>query len=209
MTIKPNSTFSELTRLRLASEIATWGWEIGDHTYGIPRILEPDLARLRIGRFCSIGPNVTIVLGNHRTDLITTYPFRAINALSGAWPTAAGAGDDHDTRGDVSIGHDVWLGANCTILSGTEIGSGAIVGAGSLVRGQVPPYAIVAGNPAKVVRYRFEPGTIVRLLQVAWWDWSEEKISAAMPAILSPDLETFLAMAEGDPAARGPKGEAL
>ncbi|WP_288580482.1 CatB-related O-acetyltransferase [uncultured Methylobacterium sp.] len=206
---KPHPVFSELTRLRLASEIATWGWDIGDHTYGVPRILEPNLAQLRIGQFCSIGPNVTIVLGNHRTDLVTTYPFRAISVLSGAWPTAVGAGDDHDTRGDVSIGHDVWLGTNSTILSGTEIGSGAIVGAGSLVRGQVPPYAIVVGNPARIVRYRFEPATIARLLRVAWWDWSEEKIASMMPALLNPDLDAFLAAAEGSSTVRDPEGEAL
>ncbi|ACL58182.1 CatB-related O-acetyltransferase [Methylobacterium nodulans] len=204
--IEPNPVFPELTRLRLASEIAMWGWDIGEHTYGTPRVLEPDLARLHIGRFCSIGPNVTIALGNHRTDLVTTYPFKAINTLSTAWPSAANADDDHDTRGDVLIGHDVWLGASSTILSGARIGSGAVVGASSLVRGQVPPYAIVAGNPAKVVRYRFEAPIIERLLRVAWWNWPEEQIAAAISQLLSPDIEAFLAHAELVGASKKPAG---
>lgn len=84
--IEPKPLFDDLTRFHLAREILRWGWSIGAHSYGCPRVLEADLAGLTIGRFCSIGPNVTIALGNHRTDLVTTYPFKAIAGIVGGGP---------------------------------------------------------------------------------------------------------------------------
>ena len=191
--IEPNPVFGDLTRFHLARESARWGWSIGAHSYGHPRVLEPESARLRIGRFCSIGPNVTIALGNHRTDLVTTYPFKALAAF---WPEAAAGADDHASRGDVVLGDEVWLGANCTVLSGVTIGSGAVVGAGAVVRRDVPPYAIVTGNPATVLRHRFDDATVARLLRVCWWAWPDARIAAHLPLILSSDIEAFLAQAE-------------
>lgn len=183
------NSFSLLTRHALSWQIEEWGWTIGEHTYGAPKVLEVEYAALEIGRFCSIGPNVTMILGNHRTDLVTTYPFKT---LSHFWPTATEGDDDHQTHGDIIIGHDVWIGNGTTILSGVTIGSGAIIAAGSLVTRSVEPYAIVGGNPAKIIRYRFAPDVIARLLKVAWWMWPEEYLRSRIPSLMSDDLEAFL-----------------
>lgn len=185
-----NSTFDDLTTFHLARQISRWGWEIGAHTYGNPLVLEPELAKLHVGKFCSIGPEVIIALGNHRTDLVTTYPFRA---LSKFWPNAESGEVDHESRGDVVIENDVWIGARSTILSGSKICNGAVVAANSLVRGHVPPYAIVAGSPAKIIRYRFDTATIQSLLSARWWSLSDTDIERIVPMLLSNDIDSFLA----------------
>ncbi|MGY6285844.1 glycosyl transferase family 90 [Methylorubrum extorquens] len=196
--IPPAPTFRELTTLYLTEEIRRWGWVIGPHTYGLPRVLEPGLATLSIGAFCSIGPNVTIVLGNHRTDLITTYPFRAISDITGGclWENADHCSEpDHESRGNVVIGHEVWLGANSVVLSGVTIGHGAIIGAGSVVSRDIPPYAVAVGNPAAVKRFRFDEATIAQMLDTNWWTWTEAQVDKALPYILSSDTKQFLAYA--------------
>ncbi|GJE29085.1 CatB-related O-acetyltransferase [Methylobacterium organophilum] len=207
--IQPQPIFGELTRYHFVREIEQWGWSIGAYSYGRPTVLEPDLARLRIGRFCSIGPGVTIVLGNHRTDGVTTYPFKAIAGLTGGgvWAEARACADDHASRGDVVIGDEVWLGAHCTVLSGVTIGSGAVIGAGAVVRRDVPPYAVVTGNPAAVVRTRFDEATVARLLALDWWSWPEARIAEHLPLLLGGDVAAFLAAAEnpGGKAARKAK----
>lgn len=172
---------------RMLEELAVL--DVGRHTYGTPEILTfstPVEAaergeRVTIGAFCSIGGDVRIYLGgNHRTDWITTFPLRVKLGL----PLA---GVDGATRsaGAVSIGHDVWIGNNATVLSGVTIGSGAVVGACAVVSSDVPPYAVVVGNPARVVRFRFDEATRERLLQVAWWHWSDEKIIANVAQLSS------------------------
>ncbi len=191
--IPTTKVFPALTRLHLAWHIEEWGWRVGEHSYGAPQVLEPELAKLQIGRFCSIGPNVTIVLGNHRTDLVTTYPFKTLSHL---WPGARDVDDDHESRGDVVIHHDVWLGANSIVLSGAEIGSGAVIAAQAVVRGKVPPYAVMAGNPARVVRIRFDPAVVERLLKVAWWDWPDATIGEYLPLMMQTDISAFLDRAE-------------
>jgi acetyltransferase-like isoleucine patch superfamily enzyme len=199
---EPRPLFDDLTRFHLAREIERWGWSIGAHIYGAPRVLEAGLAGLTIGRFCSIGPSVTIALGNHRTDLVTTYPFRAIAGIvgGGPWAPALEAGPDHDSRGDVVIGDEVWLGANSTVLSGVTIGTGAVVGAGAVVRRDVPPYAIVTGNPAAILRHRFDEATVARLLRTNWWAWPDARIAAYLPLILGTDIAAFLERAEAEAA---------
>ncbi|ACK84640.1 MULTISPECIES: CatB-related O-acetyltransferase [Methylorubrum] len=197
--VTPNPIFDDLTRFHLSRDIERWGWVVGKHTYGHPRVLEPDLASLWIGAFCSIGPNVTVVLGNHRSDLVTTYPFKAIRVITGGhlWGQAGAAAEpDHDSRGNVVIGDEVWLGTNCTILSGVTIGAGAIIGAGAVVRKDVPPYAVVTGNPGSVRRFRFDEATVARLLRINWWSWPDERIAEVLPLILSPDIGAFLDHAE-------------
>lgn len=196
--IEPNPVFDNLTRYHFAREIERWGWTVGAHSYGCPTVLEPELARLHIGNFCSIGPDVTIALGNHRTDLVTTYPFKAIAGLTGGgmWPQALTCADDHITRGDVILGSEVWLGAGSMILSGVTIGSGSVVGAGAVVRRDVPPFAIVTGDPATIARYRFDPATIERLLNVDWWSWPDVLIAEHMALILSSNIDALLEVAE-------------
>ncbi|MBV1835427.1 CatB-related O-acetyltransferase [Novacetimonas pomaceti] len=191
---KAEAVFSLVTSRTMAAEIKKWGWEIGDHTYGTPIVIEAEYAGLRIGKYCSIAREVLLILGNHRSDTVTTYPFRT---LAQFWPNAANATDDHCTGGDIVIGNDVWICARATILSGVKVGSGAIIATGAVVTRDVPPYAIVGGNPARVIKYRFPERTIERLLALAWWDWPEEVIRARMPLLMSDNIEGFLQAYEG------------
>lgn len=185
--------FAALTKYQMAWEIDEWNWEIGEYTYGRPTVLEPELAQLRIGNFCSIGPNVTLVLGNHSTDLVTTYPFAVLKDF---WDTPEDCMPDHSTKGDIVIHNDVWLGAGSIVLSGVEIGTGAVIAAHSVVKDNIPPYAIVAGNPARVVKYRFTPEIRERLLRTQWWSWNKKKIQHFLPLILHTDIEAFLRAVE-------------
>jgi acetyltransferase-like isoleucine patch superfamily enzyme len=163
---------------------------IGLHTYGAPKIRwwgEP--ANLSIGNFCSISNGVEIFLGgNHRVDWITTYPFNVL----GNWPEARLVRGHPATNGDVEIGSDVWLGSGCVILSGVRIGHGAVVACRAVVTRDVPDYAIVAGNPAKVIRMRFTAAQIERLISSAWWTWPQDKIRDRLPLLLSDDVTEFL-----------------
>ena len=156
--------------------------EVGDHSYGAPTLRWwGEGARLRIGKFCSIARDVTIYLGgNHRTDWITTYPFSVMSPWR-RWTRQ----DGHPaTRGDVIIGNDVWLAEGCTIFSGVRIGDGAVVAGRAVVTREVPPYAIVAGNPARVVRYRFSEAEIKELLALQWWDWGDARIRQNLGTLL-------------------------
>ena len=167
--------------------------DIGAWTYGVPLVHDkwPNSGKLHIGKFCSIADGVEIFLGgNHRTDWITTYPFPPI------WREAHWIKGHPATKGDVWIGNDVWLGTRCAIMSGVTIGDGAVVGAHAVVSRDVPAYGIVAGNPAEVKRFRFDPDTIERLLEVKWWDWPEKKIKLGLERLLSGDVKAFLEYAE-------------
>lgn len=139
--------------------------------------------KLTLGRFCQIAHGVRFITSsaNHAMDGLTCFPFPVFDPerMTGFQP---------DTR-DTVVGHDVWIGHGAMILPGTRIGSGAIIGAGSVVRGTIPPYAIVTGNPAQVQRFRFAPEVIDRLLALAWWDWPAEAIADAEAALLRGDIE--------------------
>jgi acetyltransferase-like isoleucine patch superfamily enzyme len=126
--------------------------------------------------------------GNHRTDWVSTYPFPVFHE----WPEARAIKGHPGTKGDVTIGHDVWLGAGAVILSGVTIGNGAVVGCRSVVTRDVPDYAIVAGNPAVTIRMRFDPDNINRLVESAWWDWEPSKVRRNLGLLLSTDVEAFL-----------------
>ncbi|WP_283205842.1 CatB-related O-acetyltransferase [Methylobacterium cerastii] len=168
-------------------------YEVGDYTYGVPTVLwwGEDTA-LTIGRYCSIAAGVSIMLGgNHRTDWVTTFPFGVLD------PAAAAHTGHPATNGDVRIGNDVWLGDSCRILSGVTVGDGACVATGALVTRDVPPYAIVGGVPARIIRLRFSPDQIAAMLEIRWWDWPEERIQALYPRMLSPDIDGFIAAARG------------
>lgn len=165
---------------------------VGDFSYGKPDIKHwGENSSLFIGKFCSIAEQVTIFLGGeHRTDWVTTYPFNYFLAEH-----AANRGHPK-TKGDVVIGNDVWIGMGATILSGVRIGDGAVIGARALVSKDVPPYAIVAGNPAKVIRRRFADGVINRLLEIRWWDWPIPQIEAAIPLLLASDTDGLFRFAK-------------
>ena len=181
------------TRLHLAKLVARrpGQFAIGPYTYGRPKVRFPESgARLVIGRYGSIADGVEILLGgNHRLDWTTTYPFPALPRL---WPQAAGMTGHDTTRGDVVIGHDVWLGSQCMIMSGVTIGHGAVVAARAVVTRDVPPYAIVAGNPARVVRLRFDETRIAALLETAWWNRPRAEIEHLIPLLLSERVDDLL-----------------
>lgn len=142
--------------------------------------------KLVIGKFCAIASEVRFIMtGDHKLDAISTYPFPIFgNGWEGAFNVY-----ELPVKGDILIGNDVWIGYDALIRNGVTIGSGAIVAARAVVVKDVPPYAIVAGNPAKVVKMRFDPPTIERLLQIAWWDWEREKITKHLPLICNLDVD--------------------
>jgi len=145
--------------------------EVGEFTYGHEGLRVESYGsknRVVIGKYCSIARDVKIFLGgNHRTDWISTYPFGHINQdLLGAEMFPG----HPSSKGDVVIGNDVWIGAGSTIMSGITIGSGAAIAANSHVVKDVPNYAIVGGNPAKVIGDRFPKDIIATLMEIKWWD---------------------------------------
>lgn len=168
---------------------------MGRYTYGFNNVNVQQWnegAALRIGSFCSIASNVTIFLGgNHWHDWVTTYPFGQIGRrqFGGEEITS-----HTQTRGDVTIGSDVWIGQGATLLSGVTIGDGAVIGANAHVVRDVPAYAIVGGNPATVIRNRFDDETIALLLQLRWWELPESDIRALVPQLCAtPDIATLRA----------------
>lgn len=162
-------------------------YSIGDYTYGVPSVLFPnDKATLKIGKFCSIAKNVTIFLGgNHRPDWISTYPFFEI--FDDLKPVKKTIGHP-STKGDVIIGNDVWIGRNATILSGVNIGNGAVVAAEAVVTKSIAPYEIWAGNPAKLIKRRFDDNIVSSLEALKWWDWETEKIKKNADLLCSANI---------------------
>jgi acetyltransferase-like isoleucine patch superfamily enzyme len=163
----------------------------GKYTYRKPTIFYMnDNAKLVVGNFCSIAQNVTIYLGgNHRNDWVTTYPFGHIhtNIFNGF------NGDGHPgTKGDVIIGNDVWIGSNATIMSGVTVGDGAVIANNSHVVKNVEPYSLVGGNPAKLIKFRFTPEQIEKLLQIKWWNWDDEKINTYTPLLCNTSIDEFI-----------------
>jgi acetyltransferase-like isoleucine patch superfamily enzyme len=131
-------------------------------------------APVSIGNYCSIAAGVLfIAAGEHPMSLVSSYPFPGSDQFGP--PTRDIA------KGPITIGNDVWIGSRAIVLSGVKIGDGAVVGAGAVVSKDVEPYAVVAGNPAKLIRHRFEPKIVEGLLAIRWWDWNDNQIEAAMP----------------------------
>ena len=144
--------------------------------------------RLIIGKFCQIGAGVEFVMNgaNHQMNAISTFPFYIMQG----WNMNPPPMSELPIKGDTVVGNDVWIGQNVTILPGVHIGDGAIIGANSVVGSDVEPYTIVAGNPAKVIRKRFDDALIALLLQFKWWDKSIDEIQALIPILTNSDLDT-------------------
>lgn len=171
-------------------------YAFGRGSYGLPFVHDwKEGSTLKIGAYCSIAEGVQIFLGgHHRADWVTTFPFPAM------LPQAAHIRDYSGTHGDVTIGNDVWLCSDCTILSGVTIGSGAIIAAGALVTRDVEPYAVMGGNPAKFLRWRFPEEQRQQLLQSAWWDWPDAELQGLVETLCSDDIEAFLSYARQRPS---------
>jgi acetyltransferase-like isoleucine patch superfamily enzyme len=163
---------------------------IGKHSYGTPNVdtYRGSECKAVIGDYCSIARDVTIILGGiHPTDWVSTYPFRIKLRMPGAYEDGMPT-----TKGNVIIGSDVWIGTEAMILSGVTIGHGAIIASRSLVTKDIPPYAIVAGTPAKIVKYRFDEEIIDKLLAIQWWDWDEVKVREGVDLFSSNDIGEFI-----------------
>ena len=179
--------------------------EVGDYTYyddpkGVERFEENVLYhfpfigdRLIIGRFCQIAAETKFIMngGNHSLDGLSTYPFYI---FGGDWAGRVDGESDPNVRGDTLVGNDVWIGYDALIMPGVTIGDGAVIATRSVVTKDVPPYAVVAGNPAQVVKMRFDAETIDRLLALRWWDWDVEAITAHIPEICGLDLAALEAV---------------
>jgi len=147
---------------------------------------EPFKVKLVIGKFCAIAAETKFIMtGDHKLDAISTYPFPIFRH---GWEDVYNI-FDLPVKGDIIVGNDVWFGYDSLIKGGVKIGDGAIVATRAVVVKDVPPYAIVAGNPAKVVKMRFDDKTIERLLKISWWNWNIDKINKHLSVICSQDLD--------------------
>lgn len=160
---------------------------MGDFSYGSPFIATSgNHARLTVGKFCSFAQNVIILLEeDHRMDWNTTYPFNT-------WMSEFSCIQGHPTsKGDIIIGNDVWIGFGAAILSGVTIGDGCVIGANAVVAKSIPPYSIAVGNPAQIVKKRFDEVTIERLLEMKWWEWENKHIYHAISMLQSSDTDAL------------------
>ncbi|MFQ6269214.1 CatB-related O-acetyltransferase [Kutzneria viridogrisea] len=150
--------------------------------------------KLRIGRFCALGAGTRFIMNgaNHRMDGPSTFPFPI---MGGSWAEHFDLITGLPGRGDTVVGNDVWFGNSVTVMPGVRIGNGAIVATGSVVVQDVPDYAIVGGNPAKVVRSRYPEAEVARLLELAWWDWPAEHITEHVRTIMSGTVDELAAVA--------------
>lgn len=161
---------------------------MGDHSYSDgPVSLRCNLSDVIVGKFCSIAKGVVMDCGfNHNPQFVSSYPFNVL------MPQFGHLKGHPVTKGDIVIGNDVWIGQEAMIMSGIHIGDGAVVGARAVVTHDVAPFAIVAGMPAELIRYRFPARVIAALLEIRWWDWPMEKINEVVPLLMSENYEAFL-----------------
>lgn len=165
----------------------------GRHTYGPqPEIVGPwtTAAQLvggsRIGSFCSIAPGLKFIFRDkHPVNWVSTYPFRI------KWDMDVPF-DSRPLQAPIIIGNDVWIATDVSMMQGVTVGHGAVIAQGSFVTRDIPPYAIVGGHPAKVIRYRFSDEQIAELLKIAWWDWDDEAIRQAVPLMVCEDIDAFI-----------------
>ncbi|MFB6456683.1 type B chloramphenicol O-acetyltransferase [Chitinophaga sp. Hz27] len=147
-----------------------------------------DVDKLIIGAFCSIGTGASFIMaGNqgHRYDWISSFPFYYMSEVASFHKST----DAYKPSGDTIIGNDVWIGGEAMIMPGIKIGDGAVIGSRALVTKDVEPYAIVGGNPAKIIKKRFSDPEISMLLEIKWWNWQEDKLAEAMPILCSDNIQ--------------------
>ena len=206
MTISENKIYprtGDTETVYLKNVITAPNIEIGDYTMYNDFVRDPqdfqknnvlyhypvNHDRLMIEKFCSIacGAKFIFTSANHSLKSLSTYPFPIffeewgldVTDITDAW----------DNKGDIVVGNDVWIGYEAVIFSGVTIGDGAIIGSRAVVTKDIPPYTIVGGVPAKPIRKRFDDVTIARLLELKWWDWSEERIKANLKIIQSGRID--------------------
>ncbi|MBP8083870.1 MAG: CatB-related O-acetyltransferase [Spirochaetes bacterium] len=148
--------------------------------------------KLVIGRYCSIacGAKFIMTSGNHALDSLSTYTFPIFYDEWGLDP--AHVTDAWDNKGGIEVGNDVWIGYDSVIMSGVKIGDGAVIASRAVVTKDVPPFAIVGGTPAKIIRKRFSDEVIAKLSELRWWDWPVEKVRDNIPHIQSGNIPELL-----------------
>ena len=168
--------------------------QVGEFTYGqdnITHVFKKEFpnVNLIIGKFCSIASNIKVYYGQgyHDSNNISTYPFGYVHNNEFGLPCY----NNGKTNGDIIIGNDVWIGDNVTIISGVIIGDGSIIATNSHVTSNVKPYSIVGGNPAKLIKYRFDDEIIQKLLEIKWWDWELEKIKENTKLLNGDNIKLF------------------
>lgn len=182
--------------------------EIGDYTYYSDLVhpaedfqknnvlyLDQFHDKLIIGRYCAIASGTKFIMNaaNHKLASFTTYPFKIFDARG--WGGGERTREDIHYKGDLVIGNDVWLGYDVLVLPGARIGDGAIIGARAVVTGTIPPYAIAAGNPARVIRMRFDEETVALLRKLAWWTWAPRKVAEHLDVLTGDDPEALRRLA--------------
>ena len=162
---------------------------LGDYSY-IER--HSELIYTETGKFCAIASDVRVNALNHPMHRVSQHKFTyRPNEYFHGKKLDKEFRRQRMEEGKVTLGHDVWIGHGAIVLPGVAIGTGAVVGAGAIVTRNVEPYAIVAGNPARFVRWRFAPDTAARLLKLAWWQWSHEQLADAVEDMQMLSAEQF------------------
>jgi virginiamycin A acetyltransferase len=146
--------------------------------------------KLIIGKFCALAQGVKFIMNgaNHKLSGFSTYPF---SIFKNGWEKVIPSPDDLPYKGDTVVGNDVWIGYESLIMPGIQVEDGAIIAARSVVVENVPPYSVVGGNPARLIRQRFPQEIVKELLGVAWWNWNIEKITRNLQWIVSTDIEAL------------------
>ena len=165
---------------------------VGEHTYGSIKIADNSSnTNIEIGDYCSFAEDLTIILRNHSSQNISTFPFDVVWHVYGTNDTPI---NNHTSKNEtLKIGNDVWIGHGVKILPGvSSIGDGAVIAAGAVVTKDVEPYSVVGGVPAKHIKYRFKEDQIKELQEIKWWEWDEQTIKERIKDITSPNIDDFI-----------------